>query len=100
MELFYYFFLTIIIELPIAVIFYRKQWQKALLICFLLNAFTWPLLQVTLMEFGYNYIPLLELMIVFIEGIGYCLLFNSKLKYGLLVSFIANGLSYGLGFLI
>ncbi len=100
MEIFYYFLLTLLIELPIVVAFYRKQWKKALVIGLLLNAFTWPLLQLVLTQIDRQWIPLLEIAIALIEGIGFYIFLRGKITAALLISFIANGISYAAGFLI
>ena len=99
MPLYFYFLLTLIIELPIVVAYFRKQWKHALLIGFLLNLFTWPLLHVFLFETNVNVI-LLEIIIAITEGLGYFLLMRCKWWKGLLLSFLVNGLSYGIGILI
>ena len=57
MGIFYYFFLTLLIELPVIMVFFRKQWKEALLIGILVNAFTWPLLQLTLSFVNDQWIP-------------------------------------------
>jgi hypothetical protein len=100
MEIFYYLLLTILIELPVVIFFYRKSWQQALIVGLLLNAFTWPLLQLALEYMSRDWIPLLELIIVLVEGFGYYVFIKQRLSFALLVSLLANGLSYGIGFLI
>ena len=99
MPLFFYFLLTIIIELPLVAIFFRQQWRRSLLIGFLLNLFTWPLLQVCIYETSVN-VNILELLIVITEAIGYFLLMKCKLWHALLLSLVANGLSYAIGLII
>lgn len=99
MPLYFYFLLTLIIELPIVVLYFRKQWKQALVIGFFLNLFTWPLLHVFLFETNVN-INLLEIIIAITEGVGYFLLMPCKWWKGLLLSFVVNGLSYGIGILI
>jgi len=99
MPLYFYFLLTLIIELPIVVLYFKTQWKQALLIGFLLNLFTWPLLHVFLFETYVN-VNLLEIIIAITEGIGYFLLMKCKWWKALLLSFFVNGLSYCAGFLI
>jgi hypothetical protein len=99
MPLYFYFLLTLIVELPIVVLYFRKRWKQALLIGFLLNLFTWPLLHVFLFETSVN-VNLLEIAIAITEGVGYFLLMRCKWWKGLLLSFVVNGLSYGIGILI
>lgn len=99
MPLYFYFLLTLLIELPIVFLFFRKQWKQALIIGFLLNLFTWPLLHVFLFE-TYIDITLLEIIIAIIEGLGYFLLMRTRWWKAQLLSFFANGVSYGVGILI
>jgi len=94
-----YFFMTIFIELPAVVIWLWPDWKKALLIGFLLNLFTWPLLLTVYGLTKWN-ILLLEFVVVFIEGLGYTIFFKKKLIICLLMSLIANGLSYYAGLFI
>ncbi len=70
-----------------------------MLVGFLLNLFTWPLLHIFLFEtrIAINY---LEIMIAITEGIGYFLLMRCKWWKALLLSLIVNGISYGAGILI
>ena len=96
MPIWSYFILTLIIELPIALLFFNKEWKYALLIGFLLNLFTWPLLHVFLYSTDIN-INLLELLIGLCEGIGYSLLMKCSWKKGLLLGVLANAISYGIG---
>lgn len=96
MPIWSYFILTVVIELPIVVMFFKKEWKYALLIGFLLNLFTWPLLHVFLFSTAIN-INLLELGIAVAESIGYRLLMKCSWKKGLLVGFAANAVSYGIG---
>ena len=99
MSLYFYFLLTLLIELPIVVLYFRKQWKLALLVGFLLNLFTWPLLHIFLFETRVD-INLLEIIIAFTEGLGYFFLMKCKWWKAMLLSFFVNGLSYGIGILI
>jgi hypothetical protein len=99
MRLYFYFLLTLIIELPVVLLFFKSQWKQALLVGFLLNLFTWPLLHLFLFETTIN-INFLEIIIAVTEGVGYFLVMKCKLWKGLLLSFFVNGLSYGIGILI
>ena len=99
MTLYFYFLLTLTIELPIVLLYFRKQFKQALLIGFLLNLFTWPLLHVFLFETRVD-VNFLEILIAITEGLGYFLLMKCKWWKGLLLSFVVNGLSYGIGILI
>ena len=55
-----YFVLTLLLELPIVLLFFKGEWKFALLIGFLLNLFTWPLLHVLLFYTGID-INILEI---------------------------------------
>jgi hypothetical protein len=99
METWFYFLATLIIELPIVVIFFTKQWKYALLVGFLLNLFTWPLLHILLFYTGIN-INLLETGVAITESIGYYLLMQCRWKKALALGFIANAISYGIGIIL
>lgn len=90
--MFQYFFYTLLLELPVLIVCYIKEWKKILIVGFLLNLFTWPLL--TLLYFYTDiHLLLLELGVLIIEAIGFRIFLNTSLKKSLLVSFLANGIS-------
>ena len=95
----FYFLLTLIIEMPVVLLFFKKQWKRTLVIGFLLNLFTWPLLHIIIFSTNID-INLLEIGVAITEGIGYWLLMECSWRKGFLVSFLANGLSYGIGLII
>jgi hypothetical protein len=99
MQVWLYFLLTLLIELPIVVLFFKKEWKYALLIGFLVNMFTWPLLHVLLFTTNIN-INILELGVAFAESIGYWLLLKCNWKKAFLLAFLANAVSYGIGEII
>lgn len=94
-----YFLLTIAVELPIVVLWLRKEWKNALWIGLLLNLFTWPSL-VTLISITNWNIPVMEIGVVLIEGWGYQLFFRRGWIISMSMSLLVNGISYGLGLLI
>lgn len=96
MGIFWYLLFTLIIEIPLVGIFYRKQLGLALLIAFLSNILTWPVFQL-LREFISNedLIPLLEAGIFLIEAVIYFLMLKGKFAKACMVSLFANLLSYG-----
>ena len=96
MPIWCYFILTLVIELPIVVLFFKNEWKYALLIGFLLNLFTWPLLHLLIFTFNID-INLLEIGVAITEGTGYWLLMKCNWKKGMLLGFLANGISYGIG---
>ena len=99
MPFYCYFILTLILELPIVLLFFKTQWKQALLTGFLLNLFTWPLLHVLLYYTSIE-INVLELGVAIAEGTGYWLLMNCKWYKGFGVAFLVNAISYGFGILL
>lgn len=99
MAIWYYFILTLVIELPVVVLFFKKEWKFALLIGFLLNLFTWPVLHILLFYTGIN-INILEVGVAITESIGYFLLLQCSWKKALAVGFTANAISYGIGIIL
>ncbi len=100
MPFWFYFILTLVLELPLVLLFFRdKRWPPVLLVGFLLNLFTWPLLHV-LLFYTHSNINLLEIGVAVAEGIGFWLLVPCRRSKGLLVGFAVNGFSYGVGLLL
>ncbi|MGC4103238.1 hypothetical protein [Ferruginibacter sp.] len=99
MPVWFYFLLTLIIELPVVCVFFKERWKYALLIGFLLNLFTWPLLNILLFYTGIN-VNILELGVAITESIGFYLLMQCNWKKALALGFIANALSYGIGLIL
>lgn len=99
MSIWGYFILTLLLELPVVLLFFKSEWKFALLIGFLLNLFTWPLLHILLFYTGIN-INVLEIAVAVTEGIGYRLLLNCSWKKAMLLGFLANGISYGTGLML
>ena len=99
MVIFKYFILTLILELPIVLLAYRRNTGKVLIVSFLLNLLTWPL--ITLLYNNTNiHLLILELFVFITEGVGFKIFFNGKWSKAMLVSFLANGFSLLVGFLI
>lgn len=94
-----YFLLTLVIELPVVYLFFKKEAKQALIAGFLLNLFTWPLLHVLLFYTNVS-INMLELGVAVTESIGYKLMMNCHWKKAILLGFIANAASYGIGLVI
>jgi hypothetical protein len=99
MPFYCYFLLTLALELPIVLLFFKTQWKQALLVGFLLNLFTWPLLHVLLYNAEIN-INLLEIGVALAEGAGYLLLLNCRWQKAFFISFLVNGFSYGFGLIL
>jgi hypothetical protein len=99
MDVWNYFLLTLLIELPIIFFLFKQNRKYVLLIAFLLNLFTWPLLHVCLFYTKID-INVLELFVALLESVGFYLLLNCNWRKALLAGFLANGISYGIGILI
>lgn len=99
MNAWWFFALTLVIEYPVILFFYRHDWRKILLTCFLLNLFTWPLLHYLLLTTSFS-ITWMEIGVALVEMIGYKFLLKSSWTRSFLAAFVANGVSYGLGLLI
>lgn len=99
MELWIYFFLTLLIELPLVLVFFRDERRYAVLTGFLLNLFTWPLLHILIFYTDIN-INILESGVAVTESIGYYIMLNCKWKKAVALAFLANILSYGFGLLL
>jgi hypothetical protein len=96
---FVYLLLTLLLELPVIYLFYKKQSPYALAVGALLSLFTWPLLHLLL----YNYhipVALLEAGIALTEGLGLWLLLDGRWQKAFGVGILANGISYGAGLLL
>jgi hypothetical protein len=99
MPFYCYFLLTLALELPLVLLFFKKEWKQALPVGFLLNLFTWPLLHILLYNTKID-INLLEAGVAITEGLGYWLLLGCRWQKALLVSFLVNAFSYGAGLLL
>jgi len=94
-----WFLLTLLIELPLVLIFFRDEPRYALLIGFLLNLFTWPLLHILIFYSDID-IGILEFAVAVTETIGYYIMLNCTWKKAIVLAFLANMLSYGAGLLL
>ena len=99
MTIWYYFILTLVIELPVVILFFKSDWKFALLVGFLLNLFTWPLLHIFIYYTAVN-INILEFGVAVTESIGYYLLMQCSWKKALALGFTANAISYGVGIIL
>jgi hypothetical protein len=99
MPLFFYFFLTLLLELPFVVWAYRKEWKWTLLVGFLLNLFTWPLL-IYLYHHTTIHVNWLEIGVALTEGLGYGLFMKGSRIKAFVLAFAVNGFSYGFGLLL
>jgi hypothetical protein len=94
-----FFLLTLVIELPLVLLFFRDERKFALLTGFLLNLFTWPLLHIFLFYTDIH-IGILEFAVAVTESIGYYIMLNCKWKKAIALAFVANTLSYVSGLLL
>lgn len=94
-----FFVLTLVIEYPVILFFYKKQWKELILPFLLLNLFTWPLLHFFLLTTDFS-LPVMELGVALTEMTGYKFLMKSSWKKSFAAAFVANGVSYGAGMLI
>lgn len=94
------FLLTLLIELPIIAIFFkRKKRQSALMQALMINLITWPIAHILRLTTDIN-INYIEIGVVIIEGFGYWMLTQCGWKKGFLMSIIANLASFALTQLI
>lgn len=92
--------IAVVIEIVIGLLFgFRK---KELLYILLINIITQILLNVLLnvLPFDYLYYLLLEILVLVVEGVFYCLVFKKKRWYCLLYAFVANVSSFVIGFFL
>ncbi|MEY3444457.1 MAG: hypothetical protein RLZZ519_2738 [Bacteroidota bacterium] len=95
-----YLLLTILFELPIFLLFWRKEgWLSAIVFCLLVNGFTNPVLNLILTQYDVN-VWLLEICVVVVEMLCAMLIFKPKWSKALLFSFAANAFSYSVGVLL
>lgn len=89
-----YLGLTILLELPIFLLFWRKEgWLQATLFCVLVNGLTNPLLNLALLHWDWN-VYLLEMAVVGVEGLAAKVVWKADWSRAFLFSFAANGFSY------
>jgi hypothetical protein len=95
-----YLLLTILLELPIFLPFWRKEgWWQAIAFCILINGFTNPLINLAIANWGWN-VYALEVAVVVTEMLAAMVIFKAKFPKSLLFSVCANGFSYGVGVIL
>jgi hypothetical protein len=99
MPLYAYFVFTLLIEMPLVLWLVNGNWKEKLLVGFLLNLFTWTLLHLIYLNTNAN-IYVLEISVALVEAVGYQLFFKNGWVKSMLIAFLANGLSYGVGLLM
>ena len=94
MELAFNLLLTILLELPIVGFFFkRKKRGNALLICFVVNIITWPLVNVIRLSTDWN-MNIVEIGVVVTEAVAYSFLLQCGWRKGFLMSVAANTVSF------
>jgi hypothetical protein len=96
MNIWQFLFYTILIEIPILLIFYYEIRKDIVLVCVLGNLFTWPLLTLLFIKSG---LPLLwlEVGVFIIEWTIYALFFPNVRSKAAPASLLANGCSFLIG---
>jgi hypothetical protein len=95
-----YLGLTILFELPIFLLFWRKEgWLHAILFCILVNGLTNPTLNLIILNTDVN-VLVLEACVVVVEMLAAMAVFRSGAGKAFLFSLLANGFSYGVGVLL
>lgn len=80
---------TLLLEVPILLLFFRKQWKTGLVFGILMNAFTLPLVSVAIYEWGLNwYVG--ELAVLITEFVLIWLWFRPQWWYAFLAAFATN----------
>lgn len=82
--------------MPLVLLWLRKDWKEALVIGFLLNLLTWPILVLLMWHTKLN-LNLLEIGVALVESTGYWVFFKRPLWHCFVAGIIINGISYGLG---
>jgi hypothetical protein len=86
--------LTLLIELPIIALFFkRKKRPVALMYGLLVNLISWPIVHILKISTDIN-VYIIEIAVVTGEGIGLWLLTGCGWKKGFLISLIANSISF------
>ncbi len=94
MDLAFNLLLTILLELPVVGFFFvRKKRKNALLVCLLTNLVTWPIINILRLNTEINS-DIIAIAVVAAEGAAYWFFLETGFKKGLLMSFVANLLSY------
>ena len=95
-EMFQYLFYTILLEMPVVILIYRKDWRTVIPVEILLNCFTWPVLSILYYEFP-SALLLLEAGVFVTEAVALKLFFDGTLLRALIASLVANATSLLVG---
>ncbi|QQR97107.1 MAG: hypothetical protein IPK18_09425 [Sphingobacteriales bacterium] len=97
--MFKYFFLTVIIEIPIFFIFFRNRIVFTICILFLANAFSWPLLNLLLHHTNIHLLYL-ELGVTVVEAIIIRIFLLQDFKKAFFISLLQNSITTAIGIYI
>jgi hypothetical protein len=89
------FILTFAVEFFVLLAFFRKKPLLILFYCFLINLFSWPI--ANLVYDFCNNLLIVEIGVVLVESVLAMFLFKTKYYLALLVSFMANLVSFFVG---
>jgi len=95
LEIIYFFLIGFILEFVVVYLFLKKDFLKVLGFVLLINLFTWPIANLL---YGFNWnVYLIEIGVVIVEGFLIMELFKIDSKKSLLISFVANLISFLIG---
>jgi hypothetical protein len=96
MDLAFNLLLTILLEIPIVGFFFRRKKRKyAYLIAFLANIITWPLTNALRLNWPDQFNPNIAVIgVTVIEAIAYLMFLECGWKKALIISFVANLVSF------
>jgi hypothetical protein len=94
MELTFSLLLTLILELPVAGFFFKKNKRRTVyLVCLFVNLVTWPLINIIRLKTDLD-LNMVQLFAVIAEGVGYWLILRCDWKKAVLVTVASNVLSF------
>ena len=96
MHMFKYLALTIALEVPIYFLFNRTRITFSILILILANFFTWPILNI-LYHNTEIHLLILEAGVIITEAVIIFYFLEQKFSKALLIAFIQNSVSTGIG---
>jgi hypothetical protein len=86
--------LIMLTELPIIGFFFRKRKRRfALGVGFFANIITWPIVNIIRLNTDWN-LNMVAIGVVIAEGIAYYFLLGRNMKKAILITLIANGVSF------
>ncbi|HNP20524.1 MAG TPA: hypothetical protein PKM63_08955 [Panacibacter sp.] len=92
MAIFQYLFYSILLETPLVMLFYRREWKNVIPVEILLNSFTWPILSLLYFMYPHSLLQF-EAGVVIAEAAAFKVFFEGSWIKALLASFSANATS-------